>query len=116
MERVKKGEKYQLMHIIWNRIYVTDTVDMDFERDRDNFNQGNYFHTQEEAESMVRKLRAVLNGADVLEMPSEPLGLTEIKNNHLRGFVPERLSLNDLKAFALGFWEGCSWLESKIVK
>lgn len=39
--------------------------------DDDCFEAGNYFHTKEEAELMARKLRAVLKGADVIEMPGE---------------------------------------------
>lgn len=74
--RVKKGEKYWLVHIMWNRIYVTDTTDMHYECDRDNWNQGNYFNTKEEAEAMARKIKAVLNGADAYTLEE----ITEIIN------------------------------------
>lgn len=33
-------------------------------------NIGNYFYTSKEAETMAKKLRAVLNGAEVIEMPT----------------------------------------------
>lgn len=118
VERVNYGEWYWYIHgtnylgkfCILRRMDVRDTIDDDC------YELGNYFHTEEEAESMAEKIRKVLKGADVIEVPSKPLGLTDIKNHHLRGYVPERLSINDLKAFALGFWEGCDWLASKIVK
>lgn len=123
MERVKIGEKYWYLSLFSGKIRVEDDIEHEDEKDRveplidkERFLLGNYFHTKEEAESMAEKIRKVLQGADVIEVPSKPLGLTDIKNHHLRGYVPERLSINDLKAFALGFWEGCDWLASKIVK
>ena len=115
MERVKKGEKYWF--IDFSGMYVVDWLTEFYdEENTTHFLTKNYFHTEEEAEAMARRFRAVLKGAEVIEIPNKPLGPTDIKNNHLRGYVPERLSINDLKAFALGFWEGCDWLASKIVK
>lgn len=35
------------------------------------YETANYFQSREEAEAMVKKFRAVLAGADVIEMPSE---------------------------------------------
>ena len=116
MERVKEGEKYWYIFIYCNEITIDFKIENGRGEDYARSKIGNYFHTKEEAEACARKLRAVLAGADVIEMPNKPLGLTDIKNNHLRGYVPERLSINDLKAFALGFWEGCDWLALKIVK
>lgn len=113
MERVKKGERYWYID---ESFTVQSSYDIGTRWDSQRFKCGNYFATKEEAEACARKLRAVLKGAEVIEIPNKPLGLTDIKNNHLRGYVPERLSINDLKAFALGFWEGCDWLASKIVK
>lgn len=75
--RVKKGEEYWLVHIMWNRIYVTDTTDMHYECDRDNWNQGNYFNTKEEAEAMAEKIRKVLKGAEAYTLEE----ITEIKAN-----------------------------------
>lgn len=78
---------------------------------------GNYFHTKEEAESMARKLRAVLNGAEVIEMPSEE----EIRryansviyqpsdcNRHIHAY--------EVVAYARGVEKGVEYLKSKIVK
>lgn len=112
MERVNKGEKYWLIHIMWNRIYVTDITDMHYECDRDNWNQGNYFNTKEEAEAVARKIKAVLKGADVIEMPSEE----EINNDAtyygyaVAGGCIERGYIQD------AFEAGAEWLKSKIVK
>lgn len=110
MERVKKGETYW-----WIRIYngIEVCADIDWRKDfsTKNFNDGNYFHTKEEAEAMVRKLRAVLNGAEVVEMPSE------------EEFYKVAPSTNKLGGYSLenrrqvrGFQDCWDWLKSKIVK
>lgn len=66
--RVKKFEKYwmidsdlMLVHFIDDRKRCSNT----------DFANGNYFNTKEEAEAMADKIRKVLNGADVIEMPSD---------------------------------------------
>lgn len=72
--RVKKGEKY--WYINTNAAITAMWADWDMEGnypsiDTTRFENGNYFQTCAEAEVMARKLRAVLKGADVIEMPSE---------------------------------------------
>lgn len=69
-----KGEKYWY---ITSGCYVTYSVDFDEEMDKKRLECGNYFTTQEGAKEMAKKLRIVLNGADVIEMPSE-----EERDNH----------------------------------
>lgn len=66
--RVKKLEKYwmidsnlKLVHLIDDGTLWSDS----------NYENGNYFTTVEEAVEMAEKIRKVLNGADVIEMPSE---------------------------------------------
>lgn len=58
----------------WIRIYegIDVCADMDWRRkfSTKNYSDGNYFYTKEEAESIANKLRAVLKGADVIEMPN----------------------------------------------
>lgn len=76
---------------------------------------GNYFHIKEEAEIMVRKLRAVLNGADVIEMPSEgEIEDEAYENNHIH---KERGDCNYPDDLCIeSFIEGVNWFKSKIVK
>lgn len=50
---------------------VNCKIDEGSSDDNVRFDIGNYFIVKEEALSMARKLRAVLAGADVIEMPSE---------------------------------------------
>lgn len=67
-QRVPKGEK------LWFIDYFGDITHIyeDYGAFVTNlYDAGNYFHTEEEAESMITKLRAVLKGANVIEMPSE---------------------------------------------
>lgn len=71
MERVKKGEKYLYVLCDCDGFYIGEWTDNRCGCDKTLFELGNYFHTKEEAEVMEKKLRAVLNGADVIEMPSE---------------------------------------------
>lgn len=68
MERVKKGEIY---YYVGNSLSITPCVDTGDIPDDCRFDCGNYFHPKEQAEAMARKLRAVINGAEAIEMPSE---------------------------------------------
>lgn len=67
-QRVKKGETYWF---ITSLLDVQQNWDWCTNIERNRFERGNYFNTKEEADAMVSKLRAVLKGADVIEMPSE---------------------------------------------
>lgn len=71
MERVEKGEKYYVLLMDKFGIYPLGHRDYRQQSDELLFEAGNYFHTKEEAEAMASKLRAVLAGAEVIEMPSE---------------------------------------------
>jgi len=71
MERVKKGEKYYVLLMDKFGIYPLGHRDYRQQSDELLFEAGNYFYTKEEAEAMAHKLRAVLKGAEVIEMPSE---------------------------------------------
>lgn len=100
MERVKKGEKYWYVEVSVFSLYVQSCTELDDYGDSSRFDCGNYFHTKEEAEAMAKKLRAVLKGASVIEMPSEE----EI--NHQ----------SELYTYPPLFKAAINWLESKIVK
>ena len=68
-----------------------------------------------EAESMARKLRAVLKGADVIEIPpyeKEVIASEEIyrQKDYDKGDYCHEQS------FLWGFQKGVDWLKSKIVK
>lgn len=109
--RVKKGEKY------WSVVYTSRDgfaayayADIDDDCDILDFERGNYFATQKEAEQMASKLHAVLAGADVIEMPSIKSiedKAVDYNREHL-GFP----SFPMVQAFI-----GCAdWLKSKIIK
>lgn len=76
MERVKRGERYWVVYLIGDKCKTcmmiagqnspaTPTYDSDC------FQFGNYFSSEASAEAMAEKIRKVLKGADVIEMPSE---------------------------------------------
>ena len=66
--RVPKGEKYWFINCFGEVVSTTEQGIID---NYYRFNVGNYFHTKEEANTMTRKLRAVLKGTDVIEISSE---------------------------------------------
>lgn len=106
MERVKKGEKYWYIHLgDFNPCALWDWED-DSMYANGRYDNHNYFHTEEEAESMAEKISKVLKGADVIEMPREE----EIKQaayDCTNGYDDDQIP---------GFKEGVEWLKSKIVK
>lgn len=71
MERVKKGEKYWWIQVNCYDIVLQSRIESGSFEDDSLYKQGNYFASYEDAEVMARKLRIVLKGADVIEMPSE---------------------------------------------
>lgn len=74
---------------------------------------GNYFNTKEEAEAMADKIRKVLNGADVIEMPSEEdFYNEEFKTNH---YFIAKDGAAVVGAHQTGFKHCYDWLKSKIV-
>ncbi len=97
-QRVPKGEMYFYIN---EGCHVSDWKDTGGSFSAMRLLLGNYFHTKEEAESMARKLRAVLKGADVIEMPSEE-EIRKYTDNYTRYPVTSRKAID--------------WLKSKIVK
>lgn len=68
--RARFGEKYWYVVEYAGDFTTASAIDYYEHYDDDLFESGNYFLTEEEAESMARKLRAVLAGAEVIKMPS----------------------------------------------
>lgn len=107
MERVLRGDDYYYFY--HNSLFIC--VDCDFRNTIDDarYEIGNYFRTKEEAEAMAEKIRKVLEGADVIEMPSEG----DIKAIAIRHCGPlAQWSGSTVDAFI----ECAEWLKSKIVK
>lgn len=113
MKRVKEGEKYWYIGWQTHGYYIGHTIDIRSIWDDKKAGFHNYFHTREEAESMVRKLRAVLKGADVIKMPSKN-EVDDIVWDHAHkgGYAHDRC----YPIFRDG-WETCyEWLKGKIIK
>ena len=121
MERVK-GEKYWSIVQTMHGFEVCDFVDDFDEWDNADFEIGNRFPDRESAEAMAKKFRAVLKGAEVIEMPSEE----EIRSAYIEK-IPcwckdgdpsqyidcDICSVEDERKM---FSRGVEWLKSKIVK
>lgn len=104
--RVSKGEKYWFIRVDeQHKLAILPMFDTYIKTDDARFEDGNYFHTKEEAESIVCKLRAVLNGAEVIEMPS--------KEEFLDFISPLGDTTSDER---IGRMDCFNWLKSKIVK
>lgn len=116
--RVPKGEKFWYISLITG--YGENGISTDWDNDKysmlDNLKwaEGNYFHTLEEAEACARKLRAVLNGADVIEMPSEE----EMRNyaSDVCKEVDNKGYVHHFRDVEVGYSRCYYWLKDKIVK
>lgn len=115
--RVSKGENYWCID---RGLDVGANTDVNNYFDEVMFRVGNYFHTKEEAESVARKLRAVLKGADVIEMPSEEEIEDAMKTSvtesimcvaPYESFTPKATDLLEC-----AWLKGAEWVKSKIVK
>ena len=111
--RVNKGERYWIVLLTGNGCRVIEAREGEVTSSKPTLNDecyefGNYFHTREEAESMANKLRAVLKGADVIEMPSE---------EEYEKIIPQRICSDEFASGEdNGYWNGYNYLKSKIVK
>lgn len=79
------------------------------------FDAGNYFTTKGEAEACVRKLRAVLNGADVIVMPSGT-EIVDAAEEHIEACDEDGCPYADVEDAKTAFGNGVAWLKSKIIK
>ena len=91
--------------------------DYDYRASPDNlkFDNNNYFTAKEKAESMAHKLRAVLAGADVIEMPSEE-EIVDAAEEHVEACDEEGYPYADDEDAKAAFRNGVAWLKSKIIK
>lgn len=112
--RVAYGQRYWYITLYPDGTIETEWLLEEREIEDDNhYRTGNYFHTQEEAEACARKLRAVLKGAEVIDMPSE-----EEFEKYLNEHFPYNGGTKGMICEATkGEWRLCfKWLKSKIVK
>lgn len=107
--RVGIGEKYWVIKILVDGPTICKNIDWGDPASDAFFESDNYFHIEEEAESMVRKLRTVFKGADVIEMPSEE----EWKKNKP---LKDNASVDFLAGKNFGWWSCVKYIKSKIVK
>ena len=114
--RVKKGEKYWYIDIDYE---IDSTIEALTGINNRMFESGNYFSNYSEAEACAEKIRKVLKGADVIEMPSEEKIKAKIE------YIAEKyqISYHEEDDIVVSFGE-CyesaeymfNWLKSKIVK
>lgn len=123
MERVENVGKY---YFINNLFEVESDYDCRFDTDNIRFDTDNYFTIEEQAEDMARKIRAVLKGADVIEMPSEDEILKAARERTERHSIAEvelHKGLGKLYGYSrienaetVSFKAGVEYLKSKIIK
>lgn len=112
MERVKKGEKYWYVICDCDGFYIGEWTDNRCGGDNALFELGNYFATKEEAEAMANKLRAVLKGAEVIELPSEEEIWDEANKRYPRRWSGDRENSEKFDVFM----DGAEWLKSQLTK
>lgn len=113
--RVTKGEYYWWIDSYeFQPHFAQETTQDDYLGQSDErYEVGNYFNSFFEAESMANKLRAVLKGAEVIEMPSE---------EEIQKVLAEKIPIRSGRSYAdalhcCWFEEGIHWLrDNKIVK
>lgn len=104
-KRAEKGEKYWYIDYHFDVCCGYENGSMfDFLL----FEANNYFIIEEEAEAMANKLRAVLKGADVIEIPPK-CEIVKIADEW-------EISTTYINADSDSFFEGVEWLKTKIVK
>lgn len=129
-------ERLKTYWTIDNTGYVFEIYDQNYSTDNMRYEIGNYFATQDQAEEMAKKLKAVLKGADVIEMPNEkemlearPTFPMFDDDKFAKEAAEEYCANNGLPAGACasqishghncmyeGFLAGVNWLKSKIIK
>lgn len=113
--RVPKGEMYWFINT--NAAITRMWVEWDIEGrypaiDAARLKFGNKFLTQEEAESMANKLRAVLKGAEVIETPAPDEVYKECKKRNPH--IDEESIVG--REWQEGFFACANFMKSKIVK
>lgn len=102
MERVENADKCYFVDSFGN---VSCILSSNYLYDK-LISANNCFNSEEEAEAMAKKLRAVLKGADVIEMPSEE----ELEKKMPEFFNPKN------EEERVGWIKCYHWLKSKIVE
>lgn len=119
MEKKTRKRKLNIYYYIDTALRIcVATHDMSIDDKR--FKVGNYFPTKEEAESTARKLRAVLNGADIIETPSDKDIENAMKTSvtesimcvyPFASFTPKATDIEEC-----AWIKGAEWVKSKIIK
>lgn len=107
-----KMERQKTYWTIGNSGSVFEIYDQNHPFDDFRYEIGNYFATRSQAEEMARKLKAVLKGAEVIEMPSEK----EISLQSQREWVANDGEVGDKRVFNDIVLTAYSIVKSKIVK
>lgn len=118
--RVPKGKHYFWIDYYGNEFGVFMDTDWRMECSNERYESGNYFLSSDDANKAVSKLRAVLKGAEVIEMPSEE----EIKASQGRIEDEVVFNIRDANGSQLIYCNAINkgaelmadWLKSKIVK
>ena len=113
MKRVKEGEKYWFIEDAFFEA-VEDFDDYTYIHGW-RYETGNYFPDKESAVKAAVKLRAVLAGAEVIEMPSEEEIITTISSLKHEKDLDDGETPN-VGLYDIGFGEAIYWIKSKIVK
>lgn len=118
MERVRKGEKYWVVYLIGDKCKTCMMIAGQNSPatpiyDSDCFQFDNYFSSEASAEAIAEKIRKVLKGADVIEMPK----YVEEFNTSEEIYIQKGYSEGEYchkQSFCWGFQEGVDWLKSKV--
>ena len=105
-KRVEFGEDYYFIDL---NMQINCECELHSGFESELFKADNYFATEEQAEAMANKIKAVLAGADVIEMPSEKEIESAIPTYADR---PAEFSAG----IGNGWWQCIEWLKSKIIK
>lgn len=113
--RVPKGERYWCIRIVLGLIEIVSYIDNYHCCDNKAYESGNYYLDKDEAKNDERKLRAVLKGADVIEMPSEEEISKQCDSSAHEMDIDDGETPNSGLYWG-GWWNAVRWLKSKIVK
>lgn len=115
-KRAEKGDWYWFIFRTKGGGFVVNCkIEEGSSDDNARFNIGNYFIVKEEALSMARKLRAILAGADVIQMPSEEEINKEISSSAHKMDIDDNETPNS-GLYWIGWRNAVEWFKSKIIK
>lgn len=114
MKRVEKGERYWCVGGDMNPIEAI--AGFDWAMDTLRFEAGNCFKDYHECFVMCNKLRHVLAGADVIQMPSEDELKQKADEHALSVFYKYNDEEINEQTCKDSFLESIEWLKSKTIK